>query len=195
MRVANGIAVQSYCFRGFSSNEEVAAMVRDIGLDRVEPYKAHIDFTDAAAREAALAIYRAAGVDVVSCGVNSLTDSGDTAAPYFQFAQKAGSAVLSADVHPPAAWDTFAKVERLAEQYNVDVGLHNHGGQYSLGNAQMLEEVFKRTGPRVGLMLDTAWAIDAREDPIDLIHRFGDRIKGVHLKDFVYTRDRKHRTS
>ena len=183
--------MQSYCFRGFASNEEVAAKAREIGVAAVEPCRVHVDFTDEAAQDAAIAAYRDAGVRLVSCGVNSITDDAAGAECYFQFARKAGLPVISADVTPPASWDTFAAAERLAEQYDVNVALHNHGGAHWLGNAQMLAEVFRRTGPRIGLMLDTAWAIDSREDPVKMVQRFGDRLMGVHLKDFVYTRDRE----
>ena len=188
---AQQIAVQSYCFRGFRSNAEVAAKVKEIGLAALEPCGVHVDFADDAAHEAAIADYRAAGVTLVSCGVNAIRgDAGDAEGP-FRFAQKAGLSLISGDVMPPASWDTFAAAERLAEQYDVNVALHNHGGQHWIGNAQMLEQVFRRTGPRIGLMLDTAWAIDAREDPVALVRRFGARLMGVHLKDFVYTRERE----
>ena len=191
MALQRKIAVQSFCFRGFRSNEEVAAKVKEIGLDALEPCGIHVDFAAPAARDAALAAYRAAGVELVSCGVNTITGDGSDAEGAFRFARAAGFPVLSADVTPPAAWDTFAAAERLAEQYDVDVALHNHGDAHWLGSAQMLEEVFRRTGPRVGLMLDTAWAIDSREDPVMLVRRFGERLMGVHLKDFVYTRERE----
>lgn len=183
--------MQSYCFRGFASNEEVAVKAREIGLAAVEPCPVHIDFTDEDAHDAAIAAYRDAGVRLVSCGVNAIRGDGSSAECCFRFAHKAGLAVISADVTPPASWDTFAAAERLAEHYDVGVALHNHGGAHWLGNAQMLEEVFRRTGPRVGLMLDTAWAIDSREDPIEMVRRFGDRLMGVHLKDFVYSRERE----
>lgn len=191
MALQQKIAVQSFCFRGFRSNEEVAAKVKEIGLSALEPCGVHVDFAAAPARDAALAAYRAAGVELVSCGVNTITGDGSGAEGAFRFARAAGFSVISADVTPPAAWDTFAAAERLAEQYDVDVALHNHGGAHWLGSAQMLEEVFRRTGPRVGLMLDTAWAIDSREDPVKLARRFGERLMGVHLKDFVYTRERE----
>ena len=185
------IAVQSYCFRGFASNEEVAAKAKEIGVAAVEPCRVHIDFTDEAAQDAAIAAYRDASVRLVSCGVNAIRGDGSDAECCFRFARKAGLSVISADVTPAASWDTFAAAERLAEEYDVNVALHNHGGAHWLGNAQMLEEVFRRTGPRIGLMLDTAWAIDSRENPVKMVRRFGDRLMGVHLKDFVYTRERE----
>ena len=82
------IAVQSFCFRGFASNEEVAAKAKEIGLAAVEPCRVHVDFTDEAAQDAAIAAYRDAGVRLVSCGVNSITGDAAGAECYFQFARQ-----------------------------------------------------------------------------------------------------------
>ena len=122
--------MQSFCFRGFASNEEVAAKAREIGLAAVEPCGVHIDFADDSAHDAAIAAYRDAGVRLVSCGVNTIRGDGSGAEGCFRFARRAGLSVISADVTPPASWDTFAAAERLAEQYDVGVALHNHGGAH-----------------------------------------------------------------
>ncbi len=54
----------------------------------------------------------------------------------------------------------------------------------------MASYVFGLTSPSVGLCLDTAWCIDSGEDPVEWLDRFGDRLYGVHFKDFTYSRDR-----
>jgi sugar phosphate isomerase/epimerase len=51
--------------------------------------------------------------------------------------------------------------------------------------------VFAQASPRIGLSLDTAWALDAGEDPVKMIEEFGPRLALVHLKDFVFDRARK----
>jgi sugar phosphate isomerase/epimerase len=55
----------------------------------------------------------------------------------------------------------------------------------------MLQHVFANTNDRIGLCLDTAWALDAGEDPLFLIEKFAKRLYGLHLKDFVFDRARK----
>ena len=52
----------------------------------------------------------------------------------------------------------------------------------------MLAQVFASTSPRIGLCLDTAWALDAHEDPVAMAEKFADRLYGVHLKDFIFDR-------
>jgi sugar phosphate isomerase/epimerase len=101
---------------------------------------------------------------------------------------------MSVTFDPPIMDDNFAlmkRVERMAEQYDLRLGIHNHGGYDWLGNAQILKYVFDRTGPRIGLHLDTAWAIDAKQDSVKLVEQFADRLCGTHVKDFVYSPQRQ----
>ena len=57
----------------------------------------------------------------------------------------------------------------------------------------MLNQVFDNTSDRIGLCLDTAWALDAGEDPVAMAEKFGDRLYGVHFKDFTFDTARKHK--
>lgn len=50
----------------------------------------------------------------------------------------------------------------------------------------MIDLLLASTGAGIGVMLDTAWAIDALPEPTELADLAGDRLYGVHLKDFVY---------
>jgi sugar phosphate isomerase/epimerase len=183
--------VQSFCFRHFKDNAKVAELTKECGLSNIEVCRAHVDFSDRRAFAAMLAAYKAADVNVVSIGVNPLT--GDEAADriYFECAREAGLEVMSIDFKIDGIPESFAVAERLAEEYGVDLAIHNHGGRHWLGSSQALQWVFGRTGSRIGLSLDTAWAMDSREDPVEMVRAFGDRVKIVHLKDFVFDRARK----
>ena len=90
----------------------------------------------------------------------------------------------------PACYRT---AEKLAEEYDINLAIHNHGGRHWLGSAQSLEAVFQQTGPRIGLMLDTAWAQHSHEDPVELATRFADRLYGLHVKDFMFDSSGQHR--
>ena len=69
MGLAEKLAVQSYCFRHFKSNEEVAAKVRDIGLNSIELCGVHADFTKDADFDRVIRAYKDAQVAIVSIGV------------------------------------------------------------------------------------------------------------------------------
>ena len=185
------LAVQSYCFRNFKDNARVAAQVRELGLEAIELCAVHCDF---AAREQfapAIEAYRRAGVKIVSIGVQGFRNEPQKEALWFEFAKQAGADTVSASFRPSDWVEAAASAERLAGQTGARLAIHNHGGRHWLGSAEMLGAVFARTGPRVGLMLDTAWALDSGEDPVKLAEKFADRLYGVHLKDFVFDRARK----
>ena len=90
-----------------------------------------------------------------------------------------------------AAPQCFKTAERLADEFGINIAIHNHGGRDWLGNRDMLRRVFATTGPRIGLCLDTAWALDAGEDPLKMAEMFGQRLYGLHIKDFVFDRARR----
>jgi sugar phosphate isomerase/epimerase len=191
INVGNELAVQSYCFRHFKDNAVCADMVRQCGLARIELCGVHVNFADAAACDRAIDAYKKAGVRVVSIGVSSL--KGDEAAerPLFEFLKKAGARHMSVDFAVASVPESYRVAERLAEAYGVRLGIHNHGGRHWLGPAAMLAQVFATTSDRIGLCLDTAWALDSGEDPVAMAERFAPRLTALHLKDFVFDKARK----
>jgi sugar phosphate isomerase/epimerase len=105
-----------------------------------------------------------------------------------EFMRRAGATVIAVDFEPGAGPDIWRAAERIADEFDLRLAIHNHGGRHWLGNTQMLAHVFAHTSPRIGLCLDTAWALDAHEDPVAMAEKFADRLYGVHLKDFVFDR-------
>lgn len=188
----NGLAMQSFCLRGFKTNEEVIAKLKACGVAGVELCGVHVDFADAATHDQVIRLYQDAGIRIVSIGVNGFSADEAAARNSFDFARAAGCKVVSANFSPDGMWDAFRTAEKLADEYDINLGIHNHGGYHWLGSTQMLKYIFANTSPRIGLMLDTAWAIDAKQDPVEMARTFADRLYGVHAKDFVYNRERKH---
>ncbi len=186
MNIGQDMGVQSFCFRNFTDNAKTASLVTECGLAKIEICGIQVDFQDPASFEEAVATYRDAGVEIVSIGVNGL--SGDEAAErnLFEFLRIAGAKFMSIDFKPHGVPGSFALAEKLADEYDVKLAIHNHGGRHWLGSSQALEWVFAQTGERIGLCLDTAWALHSHEDPIAMIERFGQRLYGVHIKDFTF---------
>jgi sugar phosphate isomerase/epimerase len=88
-------------------------------------------------------------------------------------------------------FDGVKNIDKLAEKYDLKLGIHNHGGYDWLGNETILKYIFDKTSPRIGLHMDTAWALDARMKPIEWVEKFASRLYGVHVKDFVFDRARQ----
>jgi inosose dehydratase len=185
------LSVQSFCFREFPENQVTAGMVKECGLSGIEICRKHVDFANTSVYESVLETYRSAGVSVVSIGVNQITGDEAEDRKLFEFAKKAGCPAMSVDFPLPTLDKSLAVAERLTEEYGIPVGIHNHGGGHWLGNATALRWVFAKTSGRVGLSLDTGWTQDSRQDPVAWIREFGDRVHLLHLKDFVFAKNRE----
>lgn len=185
------LAVQSYCFRGSKTNEEVIRQVKACGLSAIELCGVHADFTAPDTFDRVIKTYRDAGVAIVSIGVQGFKNDAAKEARFFDFAKRAGAVTISANFYPETSPQSLVTAAKLAADSGVKLAIHNHGGRHWLGTAQMLGWVFGQTGPEVGLMLDTAWALDSGEDPVAMVEKFAGRLYGLHLKDFVFDRARK----
>jgi sugar phosphate isomerase/epimerase len=186
--IGEELAVQSYCFRAFEDNARVAELVRECGLSRIELCGRHVDMADEKSFQGVVDTYRSAGVEIPSIGVAGFGTDEAAATRCFEFARCAGAGLVGADFNPAAAPDNFRMAEKLSEKYDIPLAIHNHGARHWLGSVQILRTVFERTSPRIGLCLDTAWALDSRQDPVAMTRQFADRLLGLHLKDFVFDR-------
>lgn len=187
------LGLQSYCLRGFKDNDQAAARTRETGLRRIELCGVHTGWDDAAAFGALAKRYAEHGVTVVSIGVNRITGDKEQARTLFECAKAAGLTRMSVDFPLDEVDAAVAVADEFTEEYGIVAGIHNHGGRHWLGSRTALRWVFSKASPRVGLNLDTAWALDSREDPIAMVEEFGDRLHLVHIKDFVFEPDREPR--
>ena len=184
------LSVQSFCFREFPDNTRTTELVKEVGLAGIEICGVHTDFMDELAHEPLIKLYSDAGVSIVSIGVNQITGNEAADRKLFEFAKKAGCPAMSVDFPLPGLEKSLEVAEKLSEEYDIPVGIHNHGGAHWLGNAVALRWVFSKTSTRVGLSLDTGWTLDSRQDPVAWIREFKDRVHLLHLKDFTFAKDR-----
>ena len=185
------LAVQSYCFREFKDNAVAAEKTRSVGLAAIELCGVHVDFQAPQGFGGVVQTYRERQIGIVSAGVNTLGGHEETDRSFFDFLQEAGARYMSVDFPLEGLDLALRTADKLAEEYGVSLGIHNHGGAHWLGNRQALRYVFGHTSKRIGLSLDTAWALDAAEDPLSMVEEFGDRLHLLHLKDFVFDRARR----
>lgn len=187
--IADRMAVQTWCFRGLQTNARVAAAVREAGLSRVELSK-FAEFQQPQTFDATIADYKNAGVEIISAGVFGIGRGGERG--FFDFARKAGLKQVSIDFAIETMPENFKLAEQLADEYGLLLGIHNHGGGHWLGCPAAIDYVLKRTSKRIGLCLDLAWAMHSHQDPVAMVERFGERLYGIHLKDFIFDRAGRH---
>jgi sugar phosphate isomerase/epimerase len=185
--LTRNLAVQSYCFRHYTAIPDLIGQIRKLGLTRTELCAVHADFNAPASFPGILKQFREAGIQIASIGVQYF--HGDPQEEHwFDFARQAGASMISTHfvlAKIPAVFDTCAK---LAEKYDLQLGIHNHGGYDWLGNVAMLEHLLKNLHPRIGLCIDTAWCLQAAGNPVEWAEKFRDKLFGIHLKDFVFDR-------
>lgn len=191
MDILNELGIQSYCFRGFSDNAQVAEMVRACGLSKIELWQGHGLFDHPNDFGDVIATYKNAGVDIVSMGQQTFSGNVALEWGWFDFITQAGAKTITSNFTVDCVPGNLHKAEALAELYDVRLAIHNHGGRHWLGSMDALRHILSITSNRVGLCLDTAWAIDSGEDPIAMAEAFAGRVYGVHLKDFVFNRARE----
>lgn len=185
------LGIKSFSFRAITDNAQVAETVKQCGVDRIDLSGCHVDYDDPASQERVIETYRAAGVKITGIGVVQLKDDEAFNRRYFEFAKRAGCDVVSCSFQPDGYESTLRITERLCDEYGMRAPIHNHGGAHWLGNATILDYLFRNTQPTIGLCLDTAWCLHAGEDPVKWTERFADRLYGIHFKDFVFDRKGK----
>jgi inosose dehydratase len=185
------IAIQSYCFRGFKPLPDFLTQLKATGVTATEICAVHANFADPSTASAVAEQCKKTGVQIVAIGVEYLTGDPAKDKPRFEWAKAAGVKYMSISFQPDSMFDGLKNIEKLADQYDLKLGIHNHGGYDWLGNSTILKYIFSKTSSRIGLYIDTAWAIDAKQDPTKWVEQFGDRLYGVHVKDFIYDRSRK----
>ncbi len=185
------LGVQSYCFRNFKDNKKVIELLKECKLSRIELCGVHVDFSDVNRFEKIVSLYKENGIDIFSIGVCGFGNNENEERKLFEFAKLAGAKVISATFDINTVPASYRTAEKLADEYDINLAIHNHGGKHWLGSAAMLNYVFKNTTERIGLCLDTAWALDSGEDPLEMAEKFRDRLYSIHLKDFVFDKARK----
>ena len=187
------LGVQSYCLRGIKNADAVAEAVQECGLRRIELCGVHADFAQPVGFADLAGGYESSGVAVVSIGVNRVEPDEANARLLFDCARAAGLTRMSVDLPLDGVDEACRIADALSEEYGILLGIHNHGGRHWLGSSTALRWGFAKTSERIGLSLDTAWAIDARENPVGMVKEFGSRLHLLHLKDFLYEPDRTPR--
>ncbi|HEY0007443.1 MAG TPA: sugar phosphate isomerase/epimerase [Tepidisphaeraceae bacterium] len=185
--------VQSYCFREFRDNADVAKKVRQIGVDKLEICGVHANFDKPEAFGDVVKIYKDAGVSIVSLGVQTFV--GDASEEnWFKCAQIAGAKHISAHFRVDSFHTAVPATAALCKKYGIRVGIHCHGGYMFGGSPDVLDHLIKLGGGEIGLNIDTAWAMQIgpnQGNPVQWAEKYAGKIFGIHYKDFIFDKNAK----
>ena len=181
------LGIKTFSFRSIPANPDVAEAVKRCGVRTADLSGCHVNYAKPESWPEVLAAYRDAGVRISGIGVVGTSPAENKNRPFFEFARQAGCGVISVTFPPEEHEATIGVLEKLSEEYGIRVAIHNHGGYDWLGNSTILRYVFARTSLRIGLCLDTAWCMQAGENPVAWLDEFGGRLHGIHFKDFTFS--------
>lgn len=190
--------IQSHSLRNYPLEKAVAIIANDLELNWVEFSRAHLPLqprerggfagpavTPERIREvnALLARHR---IGTRAHGVNEFR--GDAAAnrKVFELAKLLGVRNLSAAPTP----DAFASVEKLVEEFDIRIAIHNHGPSSGYPTTQALADALKSRHPHIGVCLDTGHSLRSGEDPVEAVRILKGRIFGIHLKDVAEMKEK-----
>jgi len=180
------LGIQSWCLRGFSDLGTVVEQLKECDVNKVELSGVHFDpVKKPQGSQAVVRKFSDAGMKITSFGVQQFDTDEASAQKVFEFAKIAGFSTIGADLGEGG----LAVAEKLCSKYSKRIAIHNHGRKHQFGSIAALKKLFDQSSPNVGLCLDTAWALDAGEDPIGMAEVFKDRLYGIHIKDFVFDAD------
>jgi len=187
------IGLQSYSLRGYKeggnpSRARALAVTNELGVHFWEAYPAHIPMTaDADELGRIKDELRGAEVGVVGYGVLHFKKGDPGNRKAFEFAKEMGFSYLSADPDP----DSFDELDKLVEEFDIAVGIHNHGPGHRYDLIDVINKAIKDHHPKIGCCVDTGHFLRSKEDPVRAAEVFGKRVFGVHLKD---VKDAEHFT-
>lgn len=184
------LGIQSYCFRTYKTLDTLIDALKKAELPYVEiwPGHLHYDQTPEVSKQA-LDTLKKAEITVDAYGAVNISNEEQEARKIFEWAKMAGIKAITLNRIDE---DAIPLAEKLCEEYDINLAVHNHGRNHWAGRFDQMRAFLAKTSERFGVCIDTAWFLDAGEDPVAAIDAFKDRLYGVHLKDFVFDENDRH---
>jgi len=183
------LGCQAYSFNRFTFAEAVAK-TQSLGLHCIEMYpgqKLSAAKPDARTdqsltpelRSEVKKILSDAGVKLVNFGVCGLSGNEADCRKTFEFAKDMGIETLVSEPN----FDAFDVIEKLADEYQINVALHNHPEPSRYWNPDTVLQVCKDRSRRIGACADTGHWMRSGVNPVDAIRKLEGRIISFHFKD------------
>jgi len=132
-------------------------------------------------RKLALKKLRDSGVKLMNYGVVGLPNNEAECRKVFDFAKEMGIETIVSE--PPE--DAFDLIDRLCEEYKINVAIHNHPKPSHYWNPDTVLKVCKGRSKRIGACADTGHWTRSGVDPLEAVKKLGKagRIISLHFKD------------
>ncbi|MGL4593356.1 MAG: sugar phosphate isomerase/epimerase family protein [Thermoguttaceae bacterium] len=98
---------------------------------------------------------------------------------FFDFAASLAIQVINSE----PAFEQMESVNKLADEYKINVGLHNHPKPSRYWDPDVVLEQLKNCGSRVGACCDTGHWVRSGLDPVECVKKLQGKIISFHIKD------------
>ena len=183
------LGCQAYSFNRFTLYEAIDKNA-SLGLKVIElypgqalsPEKPDVRFDHNAPAELVqevLAKLKASNVQAVNYGVVGLPNDEVECRKVFDFAKAMGLETICSE--PPE--DAFPLLDKLTQEYGINVAIHNHPEPSRYWNPEKVLEVTKGLNARIGACADTGHWMRSGINPLEAIKMLEGRIISFHFKD------------
>ncbi len=182
------LGVASYSFHKFDRAHVIDFMKQlDCRYLNAKDVNDHLPMTPPEATDAAVAAYRAAGIELTAAGVIYFAkpDEADIRQK-FEYVKRAGLSLIAGS--PTQA--VLPMMEKFVKEYNIRLAIHNHGPEDKEWPSPL--DVLKAVAPmdrRIGLCMDMGHSARAfagsGTEVVKAIHAAGPRLFDVHIKDLA----------
>jgi sugar phosphate isomerase/epimerase len=183
------LGCQAYSFNRYTFYEAIDKTA-SLGLHYIEAYpgqKLSEDKPDAGTNESLTPETRReikakladSGVQLVNYGVCGLPKELDACRKTFEFAKDMGIETIVSEPAP----DAFDTIEKLCDEYQINVALHNHPKPSRYWNPDTVLELCQGRSKRIGACADTGHWMRSELDPVEQIKKLEGRIISFHFKD------------
>src|SRR5665213_2668693 len=181
------LGIASYTFRKFDQAHLIEFM-KELKTPYLNLKDVHLPMTPADQVATRAAEYRAAGMILTAAGtIYFPKDDDDDIRAKFEYCKAAGiSLIVGAPTH-----QTLPRVEKFVKEYNIRVGIHNHGTEDKQWPSPLdVLAAVKNMDPRLGCCIDVGHTMRTGTDVIQAIHKVGPRLFDIHMKDLKSFQDK-----
>ena len=182
------VGAQSYTFHRFTFVETLDKL-QSLDLQYVEIYfgqrlgegfdDQRMSFgMDKDTRTKVLEAAKARNVKIFASGV-VVCDNEEEWEQLFGFAKEMGISIITCEPKP----EHLDWVEKLANQYQIDVAIHNHPQPSNYWHPDILMAALEGRSPRMGVCADVGHWKREGIDPVKALEQVGSRLKSLHFKD------------
>ncbi len=182
------IGVQAWTFRQFELPDMIACM-DELGLKHLElgylgKSGLHPDDQGKTTQTVELCKKHDIRVEVFNAKFPPEADI-DVQRPIFDLAKQLGSNVISGGL----GVNRLGILDRLAEEYDMKIGMHNHGPGGILSDVEAIRKILEPHSSRIGLCVDTGHYLRLPLNPIEVMEAFKNCVHAIHLRDMDPDKD------